>query len=110
MSYWGNTYMPTIDAIAIEAARKYVAEVGEDRGHEWRYDRDCIGTDEQAFRYLMCCIEEASEDFADDPGFYDSNYERCIFDALATGMTVLMECDWFPMECVSDIWDVAFAA
>lgn len=107
MSYWGNTYMPTIDAIAIDAAREYVKRVGEDFGHKWRYDRDCIGTDEQAFRYLVRYIEDASEDFMEDSGFYGSNYEKCIFDALASGMTVLMECDWFPMECE---WAVTLAA
>lgn len=107
MSYWGNTYMPTIDAIAIDAAREYVKRVGEDMGHRWKYDKDEYGTDEQAFRYIVRCIEEASEDFADDPDLYDANYERCIFDALAYGMTVLMECDWFPMECE---WAVTLAA
>ena len=102
MSYWGNTYMPMVDEIAVDAARKFVAGFGEDIGHRWWMCDDEFGTDEQAFRYIVECIAEAAEDYGDDPDFYGCNYEKCIFDALLFGINTLMEGDWSTYR--NDMW------
>lgn len=94
MSYWGNTYMPMVDELAIGAAREYVTEHGKAMGHAWWICDGTTGTDEQAFRYIVCCIAEASEDYAEDPDEYRCRYEKCIFDALVFAIETLKEGDW----------------
>ena len=88
--------MPMIDDLAIEAARSYVKQVGADFGHEWALDvkGDRLATDEQAFRYLVGCIYEASEDFGEDFDASTYDYPSYIFKALGFGMATLMDCDW----------------
>jgi len=104
MSYWGNTYMPMIDEIAIDAARSWVIRFGADLSHEWALDSQGteLATDEQAFRYIVECIAEAWEDYGDDPDFYDNNYEKCIFDALVFGIRTILEYDWSTYS--NDMW------
>jgi len=108
MSYWGNTYMPTIDALAIETARSYVRQIGSDLGHKWPYGSEGYGTDEQAFRYIVNCIAEACEDYAESPDWYECNYEKCVFDALVFGINTLMEQDWSTYDHCE--WVVTLAA
>lgn len=107
MSYMGNTYMPTVDAIAIEAARSYVKHFGEHHTHEFPCVRELVASDEQAFRYLVNVIDEAREEFADGGGdmSYDGGYAGKVFEALAFGFATLMEGDWSPYDC-SD-WKVS---
>lgn len=100
MSFMGNAYMPTVDAVAIEAARSYVKEIGELHEHKWYCNREFFGTDEQAFRYLVNVIDEAREEFADDGGdmSYDGGYAGKVFEAIAFGFATLMEGDWSPYD------------
>ena len=108
MSYWGNTYMPMVDELAVDAARKYVTEHGRAMGHAWWMCDETFGTDEQAFRYIVCCIAEAVEDYADDPDAYDCRYEKCVFDALVFGIETLAEGDWSTYDNCE--WAVTLAA
>ena len=100
MCYWGNEWMPMIDALAIDAARSYVRQVGADFGHKWALDSkgNRFGTDEQAFRYLVGCIAEAHDAYGYDIDASTNDYPSVIFNALGFGITTLMDYDWDTLD------------
>lgn len=93
MSYWGNDYMPMVDELCIKAARDYINGTAFEEW--WRCDGSWY-TEEQAFRYLVCVLHEAAEDFAEGggDGSLDGGYAGHMLEALAFGCATLMEGDW----------------
>ena len=89
MNYWTNEYMPRIDSMCIEAARRYVTEHGRAIGHAWVNSDSKFGTDEQAFRFLVNCLDEARDDISDY-----TVYAKEMFAELGEAITMLEEGDW----------------
>lgn len=91
MSYWSNTYMPTIDSLALRAAIDFTNQVGKDLNGKWVDVDGDVRTTEDAKQYLVECLVRAEEDYAMNPEGY---YAHHVFGALADGIESLIESDW----------------